>query len=222
MINYFSRLFGTRVQQTQVETDIRENETCLPYFVFIHGANQSRVCWNYIISELNIKEYTCLEYDTHAGFYNNLEALKLKWDNIRKPFVLVTHSLGGIYGLHLYNHSSKFVTQSISISTPFGGSKTADYVKYMVPSYRLFKEIGTRSEPITDLKTMKIKCPWTQVVTLRGGAPWHGTHNDGVVTVASMTERDDMKYIEIEQNHYEALVCGEVLEIIKKKLDISQ
>lgn len=217
MIKYFSRLIGSHPQQNQVETDVRENETRLPYFVFIHGANQSRVCWNYIIATLGLKEYTCLEYDTHAGFYNNLEELKLKWNKINKPFILVTHSLGGIYGLHLYNYKPKYVKESISISTPFGGSKTADYVKYMVPGYKLFREIGTRSEPISELKDMKIKCPWTQVVTLRGGAPWHGTHNDGVVTVASMTERKDMKYIEIEQNHYEALVCNEVIEIIKDK-----
>lgn len=218
MINYFSRLFGTKIKaEEDVTEQKRENEICLPLFVFIHGANQSRVCWNYIIRELKLKEYICLEYDTHAGFYNNLEKLKLQWDSIEKPFVVVSHSLGGIYALHLYNHNSKNVIQSISASTPFGGSKTADYVKYMVPSYKLFKEIGTKSEPIDELKNIKINIPWTQIITTRGGAPWHGSANDGVVTIQSMTQRKDMEFIEVHQNHYEILVSDEMLNIIKEK-----
>ena len=43
-------------EKTEVETIIK------PHYVFIHGANQSRVCWNYIIKvlELSDDEYTCM------------------------------------------------------------------------------------------------------------------------------------------------------------------
>ena len=133
------------------------------HHVFIHGANQSRVCWNYVIRELELTkdQYTHIEYTSLEPFQENLDRMLLNINSIPENSCFIGHSLGGIYALHLYkNHPEKF-GRGITISTPFGGSSAPDYLKYISPSTRLFRDIGRRSLPITLLTDVKIEIPDT-------------------------------------------------------------
>ena len=105
----------------------------------------------------------------------------------------------------------------VSIATPFGGSMTADWVKYLIPK-RLYSEIGVASSPITNGHKIPIDIPWTQIVTTEGAIPVHFSKNDGVVTYKSMTHRNDMQFKEIGYNHYEVMNAPEVVHTINKKL----
>lgn len=216
MLNFWNWTKRDDEKIIEIESPVEEIVEDTNHYLFIHGANQSRLSWNYIIHELKPKNYTTLEYNTNNRFFDNLEMLSEQIANIDAKMFIVGHSLGGVYGLHLYNlHKDKF-KGAVTASTPYGGSRTADWAKYMVPGYPLFKEIGVRAKPIAELKNIKIEIPWTQIVTTRGATPWHGGANDGVVTYDSMTVRDDMRYIEVAENHYEILACDDTVEIIKK------
>ena len=201
------------------EEVVEEIKVVKPHYVFIHGANQSRVCWNYIIRELGLSEneYTHIEYTSLEPFNENLDMMTDKIRQVPAGSCFIGHSLGGIYAMHLYKHFPKKFSQAITISTPYGGSSAADYLKYISPSTRLFKDIGRKSTPITLLEEIKIDIPWTQLVTVRGNSPWLRSRNDGIVTERSMTVRDDMEYIEVFANHYEVLVYDPVVETIKEK-----
>lgn len=208
-----SLLLPVTSEEVIKEPSIQDN-TPQPHYVFIHGANQTRKSWNYIVEKLDPQSYTLLEYDTNKKFFDNLEKLHDEISHLEN-IIYLGHSLGGIYAVHLYERMKDKVVGGITISTPHGGSRTADYVKYMVPSYNLFKEIGPKSPPISEALKIKISVPWYQIVTTRGNVPWHGADNDGVVTVPSMTVRNDMFYHTIEENHYEILACDETVEFIK-------
>jgi predicted alpha/beta hydrolase family esterase len=216
MINFWNWFQKDNTVSIEIESPVEDIIQDNNHYVFIHGANQSRVCWNYVIRSLEPNKYTTLEYDTNNKFYYNLDSLSEKLETLDGDLFLVGHSLGGVYGLHLYNMFKHKFNGAVTVSTPYGGSRTADWAKYMVPSYNLFREIGVRSKPIASLKDISIEIPWTQIVTTRGGAPWHGGANDGVVTYDSMTLRDDMQYIEVAENHYEILASDDTVEIIKK------
>lgn len=208
--SWFSKPKDVEVEE-QVET-IKK-----PHYVFIHGANQSRVCWNYIIKELELQsgDYTCIEYSSLVPFYDNLNEMLGFIKNIPDNSCFIGHSLGGIYAVHLYKHHPEKFSQGISISTPFGGSSAAEYLKYISPQTRLFKEIGRKSPPVVEAHETEIKIPWMQLVTVRGNSPWLRSRNDGIVTERSMTVREDIEHVEVFANHYEVLVYEQTVDIIK-------
>lgn len=197
------------------EIDIQPD---LPHCVFIHGANQSRTCWNFIIKELGLssEQYTAVEYNTLNGFYDNLKELCDIIEDVPDDSVIISHSLGGIYAVHLHNLFPDKFSQSISISTPFRGSTAAEYLRYLSPHTKLFRDIGKRSQPIVEANRIEITIPWTQIVSIRGNSPWLREGNDGIVTIDSQKHRHDVDYIEIDANHYEILVAYRTVKVIKE------
>lgn len=192
-----------------------------PHVVFIHGANATPNSFNYIISQTKIKKYTNLDYKSSNGFYPNLASMIVQLQD-KGPLFLISHSLGGIYATHLTKHCT--VVGGVSISTPFGGSKTADFARLFMPANQLFKDIGTRSKPIVEAQETPISVPWVQVVTTAGDSAMHITKNDGVVTHKSMTHRTDVEHEIFHYTHYEIMTSPEVVKVIEntlKKVDIN-
>ena len=140
-----------------------------------------------------------VNYSSMDRFYDNLDMITEQCQN-RGPHFVVGHSMGGLYALHLTKYLR--VVGGVSISTPFRGSSTADWAKYVVPSYPLFRDIGRKSDPVKKAHEIKLDIPWTQIVSTTGSVPYHNGPNDGVVTLASMTQRTDMEYIEVPHTHY--------------------
>lgn len=171
--------------------------------LLIHGANSSRRSFNYLCSKVKLKDIRHIEYDVSYGFFKNLNRMIDELDSSGK-YDVISHSMGGIYAIHLskYLHFRK----SISIAAPFDGASIADWAKYMMPYYALFRDVGTYSFPIRQAKEIKIEIPWLQIVTTRGNVPWLKVPNDGVLTVQSMTSRKDVNYIYLEENHYEIML----------------
>jgi pimeloyl-ACP methyl ester carboxylesterase len=193
------------------------NESCedLPNIVWIHGANQTSDSFNYIRSNLPNWPSTLINYSSMNSFYNNLENIIIETKN-KGPLFVIGHSLGGIYALHLTKHCS--VIGGISISTPYRGSSAADWARFVVPGYQLFKDVGRKSRPVVEANNIEITIPWTQIVSVTGNVPYLGSPNDGVVTVASMKHREkDMECIEVPHTHYEVMCSKTVTEIIYKK-----
>jgi len=207
-------------KEVVVQQKPAEVEKELPFIVFIHGAGCTSKSWNYIIEKLQPERYIALEYSIDESFNVNLSKMAHAFGHIHdKKIFIVSHSMGGIYALNLYQMFRHRVVGALSMSTPYGGSRTADFVKYLYPSYVLFKDVGVKSKPILRCHNITLHIPWTQIVTTVGGVPWHNGANDGVVTLASQRHRDDMDYIEVEVSHHEVLVSSYVVDIIREKIN---
>ena len=191
--------------------------------IWIHGANQSGLSFQYLRSLTRFKNELVVEYDTSNKFFNNLEMLSNKINQVRGPYFVIGHSLGGLYALHLTKHVD--IAGAVSISTPFAGSWTADWARFFVPTYQLFREVGRRSIPIKESQGINLKVEWTQIVSTKGNVPYHGGQNDGVCTIKSMKSRKDMELIEVPHTHFEVMCSDLVAEIILdryKKVCIKQ
>lgn len=210
MLNWFRNL--TKQKQI-VNTNIEG-----PTVVWIHGANQTSLSFNYLRTKTNFEKEYLIDYSSMNRFYSNLDKMILDLKNIGPTF-LIGHSLGGLYALHLTKHVD--VVGGVSISTPFRGSSTADWAKYMVPNYPLFKDVGRRAPAVQDSFNINLDVPWTQIVSTTGSVPYHNGPNDGVVTVASMEHRQDMEFIRVEHTHYE-VVCSDIVAgiIVQKYKEI--
>ena len=182
--------------------------------IWIHGANQSSNSFNYLSEKCNFENEVFVKYDSSNSFYENLDLIYDQVSTTEQSF-LIGHSLGGVYALHLLKKLN--VVGAVSISTPFNGSRTADWAKFVVPKYQLFRDVGRRSDPITSGHKIDIRCPWTQIVTTSGGVPYHEGPNDGVCTTASMEHRlSDMEIVRVPTTHFEVMVSTEVKEIINE------
>ena len=215
MINFFKNIFTTK--QDTIEEFIHSEKHTGPHVVWIHGANQTSLSFAYLRSRLPNWDCTLINYSSLNNFYHNLANMIVELEN-KGPLFIVGHSLGGIYALHLAKQLD--VVGAVSISTPFRGSSTADWAKYVVPAYQLFRDVGRRSRPIIDGHKVDITIPWTQIISTTGSVPYHSGPNDGVVTIASMEHRsNDMEIIHVNNTHYEVVCSDEVAKIIQERYE---
>lgn len=188
--------------------------------VYIHGASATAESFTHIREY--VRDHTelpdiALEYNSADGFEHNVNEMYGKLDDADRLF-FVSHSLGGIYALHLANHYKEQTAGGISLSTPYGGCTQADYAKYFLPFSKLMKDIGTMSKPMMAAKSLPAPPNWTNIVTTRGDSPWINEPNDGVVTLESMRYRKDFELIELPLNHYEVVLSNQVVNIVLDKI----
>lgn len=187
--------------------------------VYIHGANASPTSFNFI--RQNIDGPTLdLQYKSCDGFSHNLTMMHAKLDEMGglDDIFFVAHSLGGIYALHLADKLKDRVRGAVTLSTPYGGSEFAQIAPLVLPGYntQLMRDINPSSSPIRDGHAIKIKKPWTQVVTVGSSSSLMMGANDGVVTESSMRRRaGDMRLVDVGANHYEVILDMVALDIIK-------
>jgi pimeloyl-ACP methyl ester carboxylesterase len=204
MINYFKNLFGTNTEYQGQQTDNIN-------VIWIHGANQSSLSFQYLRQQTNFKKEIFVNYSSMNKFFDNLDMIVEEVQG-RGPHFVIGHSLGGLYALHLTQYIR--VLGGVSISTPFAGSSTADWAKYIVPNYPLFRDIGRKADPIRKAQEITLTVPWAQIVSTEGQVPYHGGPNDGVVTIESMKSRADMEHIEVPHTHYETMCSDRVADIV--------
>lgn len=186
--------------------------------VYIHGATASAQSFNYIRTSIKGQDLL-LEYDSENGFQNNLDAMgEAIAQHPDQTLFFIGHSLGGIYALSLSEIFADRVMGGVTISTPYGGSEVAPFLKYFVPFNRLLKEIGPTSPPIVHAAEIELTVPWCNIVTIRGNSPWIATPNDGVVTVESQRKHLGFDYIDLATNHYEVLMDPETVLIIRARI----
>jgi len=207
MINYFKNIFNK-------DTEYNGQETDNVNVIWIHGANQTDLSFKYLRSQTNFSKEIFVNYSSMNRFSDNLDMITEEVQG-RGPHFVIGHSLGGLYALHLTKYIR--VLGGVSISTPFAGSSTADWAKYIVPNYPLFRDIGRNADPIRLAQEIKLTVPWTQVVSTTGQVPYHGGPNDGVVTIESMKSRSDMAHVEVPHTHYETVCSDTVADILIEK-----
>jgi pimeloyl-ACP methyl ester carboxylesterase len=185
--------------------------------VYIHGANATSESFNYIRKQIGGDDYI-INYDSRNGFQKNLSTMIQELESFTKIF-FIAHSLGGIYALHLANYMPNKVKGAVTLSTPYGGAEVADMVKYFLPYSRLLKDIGPHSWAMRQASRINIQHPWTNVVTVKGDAPWVIGKNDGVVTLDSQRHHSqDMELVDVDYNHYEVVLNDTVVDLIKDRI----
>jgi pimeloyl-ACP methyl ester carboxylesterase len=188
--------------------------------VYIHGASATAESFTHIrqyVRDTFEEPDIMLEYNSEDGFANNLAVMKGQLDGEERLF-FISHSLGGIYSLYLANHYKDTTHGGVSLSTPYGGSKEADFARYFLPFNRLMKDVGTTSHPMRVAKELPAPPNWTQIISTVGQSPWIRDANDGVVTLESMRFRKDFEQVEVPLNHYEVVISDKVVEIILDRI----
>lgn len=200
LIQYFHGISGELLQRLVA----RNAEGSKMHIVFIHGHRATAHSFNFLSSKLQGYPQIFIEYDSANGFDANHRDMVQRLDGIDDIF-FVAHSLGGLHALHLAEELQSRVLGAVTISTPYGGSEAAEVLLYMMPFNKVFRDIHPRSTPVTQSKKFALCCPWTNIVSLKGHTPLMVAANDGVVTLASMRHRDDIRLVEVESNHFEVL-----------------
>lgn len=188
--------------------------------VYIHGASATAESFTHIreyVRDAIEEPDTALEYHSESGFDQNLAQMKGTLDQEDRLF-FVSHSLGGIYALHLADHYRDRTVGGVSLSTPYGGSRQADFARYFLPFNRLMKDIGPMSRPMAEAQRMAAPPNWTQVITTAGQSPWIHEPNDGIVTIESQRYRTDFESVELPLNHYEVVISNSVVAIILDRI----
>jgi pimeloyl-ACP methyl ester carboxylesterase len=185
--------------------------------VYIHGASATSESFTRIREHLP-KRDLCIDYHSSDGFDTNLKKMIELLDSVEKVF-FVAHSLGGIYAIHLADKFPNKVLGAVTLSTPYGGSREADFAKYFLPFSQLMRDIGTMSRPMSSIQNLRYpRHRWTNIVTTQGASPWINQDNDGVVTLESMRAVQDMELVEVALNHYEVVISDKTIAIIKDRL----
>jgi pimeloyl-ACP methyl ester carboxylesterase len=192
---------------------VHEEHAPLPSIVTIHGAHQSNVTFNFLRHALPAFRYVNIEWSTINGFENNLSEMI---DAVQPlgPVYFVSHSMGSIYAAHLSQHVE--CIGGAAIAAPWGGSKAADWVRYMVPNYPLYKEVGTKSPIILAAQQLPLPGRWTNYVSTEGNVPGMGGQNDCVLTIESMTARKDLHTKFIDATHYEIVMSVDLVHSVGK------
>ena len=183
--------------------------------VYIHGANATSESFNYIRRKLG--SGLDLNYDSRNGFQNNLEDMLNQLADA-KDIAFISHSLGGIYALHISHAIPDQILGAVTLSTPYGGAEVADYAQYFLPFSRLMRDIGPSSWAMKQAKKIKIQHPWTNIVTVKGQSPFILAANDGVVTIASQKHHEDMELVLVDYNHYEVVLADPVIDLIQERV----
>jgi pimeloyl-ACP methyl ester carboxylesterase len=183
--------------------------------VYIHGASATSESFTYIRSKLG--KGIIVNYDSRNGFENNLADIREQLRDVQN-IAFVAHSLGGIYSLHLANAMPDQVLGAVTLSTPYGGAKVAEFAQFFLPFSRLMRDIGPSSWAMQQADRIKIQHPWTNIVTVQGHSPFMLDANDGVVTIASQKFHANMELVEVDLNHYEVVLSEQVVALIKERV----
>lgn len=184
--------------------------------VYIHGANATSESFSYIRERIGGDDLV-INYKSDNGFDQNLNTMIQILQSIDSIF-FIAHSLGGVYALHLSNIFLNRVKGAVTLSTPYGGSREADTIKYFLPFNKLMNDVGVHSPPITKVKELLVPEHWLAVITVSGKTPLIHEENDGVVTLRSMLAKKSINHIEVSLNHYEVLLSDLTVNIIKEQL----
>lgn len=186
--------------------------------VWIHGHKANVICWDTMLSHFKDYKNVHQTYHSENGFFYNIANMVRDLSKIEDDIVIISHSLGGIYALHLLEHLDNIIGV-VSMSAPFGGSDTAA-VLGLFSCDQIYKDIAPYSSPIYMGHKIMIEVPWLALVSVSGNNYIIPNRNDGIVTINSMTQRNDVVYKEFMTDHFGILENKQVILEIDKFMNL--
>lgn len=185
--------------------------------LFIHGASSSPVSFNYI--KQNLPEHNSLDfsYDSNEDIEDIVDDLYIYISNVLvNPLYIVSHSLGGVIATSASYKIKNPDLKIVTISSPFGGSKAATYLKFLFPGYGLFGNVSTTNPSILEIQRTGAKWPTRSIISTEGDSPLLKEPNDGVISVSSQVSLKNCEQRVHRINHFESLLSVDVLKDIKE------
>lgn len=196
--------------------------------VYIHGAGQSPVSFNYIQLWMEQHEYLAPHYniqtDTDVVVDNIGRLIKRRFGD--QPVNIISHSFGGLLAVDLYRRGSVNLKKLVTMSTPWAGSRTAKWLGMVFRQSRLFENVKPDSDFLKRVTSTSLSdVPHLNVISEGGGnaaAGFGSEPNDGMITVASQEAiPDSFETAEIFRatvSHGEILMSYDVVNRIKEFL----
>lgn len=181
---------------------------------FIHGANASPVSFEYLKGALDWSNYTDITYSAKAPIHETVDRLVDMLDNEEDEVHIIGHSMGGILASAIAQRRPLQVETVTTISTPFGGSETANLMSFFMPFDPFLKNIRSSNDVLTKVRREGAAVPTLSIITTACSNPFEPRKNDGVVTVQSQLDFPGAIQIEHELNHFEALLSPAVADQI--------
>lgn len=183
---------------------------------YIHGANETATCFNYIKATLPEHEAIDIDYDCHAPIIPTISKIIRNLAKT-KDLEFITHSYGGIIAVAMgYYHNS--VRKIVSLASPFGGSEGANYLRFFFPTYGLFKNVSSNNPLVQEIAKRGTIVPTLNIIATVGYNPFSAARNDGVITIDSQRKLPGAKHVEVPFNHFEVLLSDPVVQMVKEFL----
>jgi pimeloyl-ACP methyl ester carboxylesterase len=180
--------------------------------LYIHGAFSSGLSFKRIQERLPKHEAMFAEYTVNQ----QLEEIVEQVGTIVKQhdeLDIIAHSLGGIVGVAVAQQNEN-IRSIITLSTPFGGSKVADLLRWL-SSHELYRSLHGQNVILRRLQKTPLHCKHRCIVTTVGNNPMMFEPNDGVVSLKSQTAVPHAEQIQVPLNHFEVLLSDTTLKLIK-------
>jgi pimeloyl-ACP methyl ester carboxylesterase len=193
-----------------------------PLIVYLHGANSTPRSFNHVVNELPYHSAQLLEYSHDRPIMETVERFARVFTEVRakgsnRPINLVGHSLGGVVAVALAQRFDLCGGRVATISAPFGGSKIAALMRWMMPC-QLFDDIHPSSPLMNAVRNGGKVANTMAIVSTSGASNLMPEENDGVVSVASQIALSWPSYVKVPVNHFESLLCDDVLDLLNGHL----
>jgi len=171
--------------------------------LFVHGINGTPLDWKYLAKGLDSRRFQPWFYYYPSGLRLNLAAglLQAKIRAVHRRYgfeklVVVAHSMGGLVSRAFINRHANLSTDGcphlfVSISTPWGGDKTAQVGLNSSPlSVPSWEDVAEGSRFIEELYRQKLPpdVDFYLFFSYGGNRRFHWDANDGTVTLQSQLD----------------------------------
>jgi pimeloyl-ACP methyl ester carboxylesterase len=181
--------------------------------LYIHGAFSSSLSFQRIREKLPKHEAITIDYTVDQKINEVIDSVNALLSHEEGPIDIVAHSLGGIVGTSVAKQSEK-IRSIVTLSTPFGGSKVADLLRW-ISSHELYKSLCPTTL-LQELQAGPLRCKHRCVITTVGNNPMMYEPNDGVVTLKSQMAAIHAEQIQVPINHFEILLSDTTVKLIKE------
>lgn len=186
-----------------------------PTIAYIPGFNSTTTAFSFIKASLPVHEAIPINYDTHQPLKKSIQFVSSKIP-ANKPVFIVAHSLGGIIATHTASFKNHDIAGIITISTPFGGSKAAWIMRWIMRS-SVMGDITPDAYHIRKINSIELP-PTKSIISTSGSIPTALEKNDSVVTINSQLHLKNSEKHFINANHFEVLQHSRTVDIIKETI----
>lgn len=175
--------------------------------IFVHGAHSTPVSFNYL-APTSGPDAWCERVDFSYNANDDIDRTSEKLEKLVRahgPIPLIGHSLGGVLCADVSLRLPESATKVITISSPLGGVKAADLLKWITPNSYFFDNVSTTA-PIVRRLAAGAAVPTLSIIGFRAGLPLVRNANDGVVSQQSQQAFKGAKQLKFKLNHFEILL----------------